>query len=68
MPTIQAAGRFLAPAGRYFPDLLPEPVSEEDLLTAAVAPALLPMHAAEGGGAAHAQGGEFGGAGASGNF
>jgi imidazolonepropionase-like amidohydrolase len=37
IPTIQAAGRFLAPSGRYFPDLLPEPVSEEDLITAAVA-------------------------------
>jgi imidazolonepropionase-like amidohydrolase len=37
MPRIQAAGRFLAPAGHYFPDLLPEPVSEQDLITAAVA-------------------------------
>ncbi len=24
MPRLQAAGRFLAPAGRYFPALLPE--------------------------------------------
>jgi imidazolonepropionase-like amidohydrolase len=36
MPQIQAAGRFLAPAGRYFPDLLAEPVSEDDLIVAAV--------------------------------
>lgn len=32
LPTMVAAGRFLAPAGRYFPALLPEPVPPE-LLT-----------------------------------
>lgn len=37
MPVVQAAGRFLAPAGRYFPDLLDAPVQEADLVSAAVA-------------------------------
>jgi imidazolonepropionase-like amidohydrolase len=37
MPALQAAGRFLAPAGRYFPDLLDAPVDEADLVDAAVA-------------------------------
>jgi imidazolonepropionase-like amidohydrolase len=32
LPSVVAAGRFLAPAGRYFPALLPEPVPPE-LLT-----------------------------------
>ncbi len=36
MPAVQAAGRFLAPAGRYFPDLLVAPVAEADLVGAAV--------------------------------
>jgi len=36
MPALQAAGRFLAPAGRYYPDLLVTPVSEDDLVSAAV--------------------------------
>src|SRR5215207_3631345 len=36
-PVIVAAGRFLAPEGRYFPDLLVEPVREEDLISAALA-------------------------------
>jgi len=31
MPYLQAAGRFLAPAGRYFPALLPEGVPEQQL-------------------------------------
>jgi imidazolonepropionase-like amidohydrolase len=35
-PIVQAAGRFLAPSGRYFPDLLPDPVSEDELIAAAV--------------------------------
>jgi len=33
---VQAAGRFLAPAGRYFPELLDAPVTEADLVSAAV--------------------------------
>jgi hypothetical protein len=37
MPALQAAGRFLAPAGRYFPDLLEAPVDEAGLVNAAVA-------------------------------
>ena len=38
MPVVQAAaGRFLAPAGRYFRDLLDAPVQEADLVSAAVA-------------------------------
>ena len=37
MPVLQAAGRFLAPAGRYFPDLLDAPVTEANLVSAAVA-------------------------------
>jgi hypothetical protein len=36
MPVLQAAGRFLAPAGRYFPELLDAPVTEADLVSAAV--------------------------------
>jgi hypothetical protein len=36
MPVLQAARRFLAPAGRYFPDLLDTPVTEADLISAAV--------------------------------
>ena len=36
MPVLQAAGRFLAPAGRYFPELLDAPVTEADLISAAV--------------------------------
>ena len=36
LPAIRAAGRFLAPAGRYFPDLLVEPVDEADLVDAAL--------------------------------
>jgi imidazolonepropionase-like amidohydrolase len=31
LPRLQAAGRFLAPAGRYFPALLPEEVPEQRL-------------------------------------
>jgi imidazolonepropionase-like amidohydrolase len=31
MPRLQAAGRFLAPAGRYFPALLPEAAPQEQL-------------------------------------
>ena len=37
MPVLQAAGRFLAPAGRYFPDLLGAPVAEGGLVSAALA-------------------------------
>ena len=37
MPVLQAAGRFLAPAGRYFPDLLGVPVEEAGLVSAALA-------------------------------
>jgi imidazolonepropionase-like amidohydrolase len=37
MPVLQAAGRFLAPAGRYFPDLLDAPATEANLVSAAVA-------------------------------
>jgi hypothetical protein len=33
------AGQFLAPAGRYFPDLLEEPVAEADLASRALAQA-----------------------------
>jgi imidazolonepropionase-like amidohydrolase len=36
MPALQAAGRFLAPAGRYHPGLLVTPVAEDDLVSAAV--------------------------------
>lgn len=36
MPRVQAAGRFLAPAGRYFPALLPEAVPQERLTELAV--------------------------------
>jgi imidazolonepropionase-like amidohydrolase len=35
-PVLQAAGRFLAPAGRYFPELLDVPVGEADLVGAAL--------------------------------
>jgi imidazolonepropionase-like amidohydrolase len=31
MPSVQAAGRFLAPSGQYFPALLPEPAPPERL-------------------------------------
>jgi imidazolonepropionase-like amidohydrolase len=37
MPVLQAAGRFLAPEGRYFPELLGEPVDEADLIGCALA-------------------------------
>ena len=37
LPAVQAAGRFLAPAGRYFPDLLDAPVDEAGLEAAALA-------------------------------
>ena len=37
MPALTAAGRFLAPAGRYFPELLVEPVEEDDLVALALA-------------------------------
>jgi imidazolonepropionase-like amidohydrolase len=37
MPSLRAAGRFLAPAGRYFPDLLVTPVAESDLVSCALA-------------------------------
>ena len=37
LPAVQAAGRFLAPAGRYFPDLLDAPVEEAGLVGAALA-------------------------------
>jgi len=37
MPAVQAAGRFLAPAGRYYPDLLDAPVAEADLVGRALA-------------------------------
>jgi hypothetical protein len=36
-PMLQAAGRFLAPAGRYFPGLLGGPVAESDLISYALA-------------------------------
>ena len=36
MPRLQAAGRFLAPAGRYFPVLLPEAAPQERLAELAV--------------------------------
>ena len=36
MPRLQAAGRFLAPAGRYFPALLPEAAPQERLTELAV--------------------------------
>ena len=36
-PQLLAAGRFLAPRNRYFPELLVEPVEEEGLVAAAVA-------------------------------
>jgi imidazolonepropionase-like amidohydrolase len=37
LPAMTSAGRFLAPGGRYFPELLVEAVEEEDLVTAALA-------------------------------
>ena len=37
MPRVQAAGRFLAPQGRYFPELLGAPVSEAELVSCALA-------------------------------
>ena len=37
LPTVQAAGRFLAPAGGYFPDLLDTPADEAGLVGAALA-------------------------------
>ena len=37
LPAVQAAGRFLAPAGRYFPALLDAPVDEAGLVGAALA-------------------------------
>jgi len=37
MPRLQAAGRFLAPAGRYFPALLPEAAPEQLLTDLALA-------------------------------
>jgi imidazolonepropionase-like amidohydrolase len=36
VPKVIAAGRFLAPANRYFPELLVDPVSEEELIDAAL--------------------------------
>jgi imidazolonepropionase-like amidohydrolase len=36
MPALEAAGRFLAPAGRYFPELLVTPVAEAELVSAAL--------------------------------
>jgi hypothetical protein len=36
MPRLQAAGRFLAPPGRYFPALLPEAAPQEQLAELAV--------------------------------
>ena len=36
-PMLQAAGRFLAPAGRYYPALLGDPVAEADLVSCALA-------------------------------
>jgi imidazolonepropionase-like amidohydrolase len=35
-PQVRAAGRFLAPAGRYFPQLLVEPVGDNELISAAL--------------------------------
>ena len=37
LPALQAAGRFLAPAGRYYPEMLGEPVAEADLVGCALA-------------------------------
>jgi hypothetical protein len=37
LPAVQAAGRFLAPAGRYYPALLDTPVSDADLVSYALA-------------------------------
>lgn len=35
-PAVRAAGRFLAPPNRYFPELLLEPVAEADLINSAL--------------------------------
>ncbi|HEX6394501.1 MAG TPA: hypothetical protein VFZ97_13775 [Acidimicrobiales bacterium] len=37
LPAVRAAGRFLAPPDRYFPELLVEPVGEADLVDSALA-------------------------------
>jgi imidazolonepropionase-like amidohydrolase len=37
LPRLQAAGRFLAPAGRYFPGLLPDEVPQDQLTDLALA-------------------------------
>lgn len=36
LPTVRAAGRFLAPGDRYFPQLLVDPVDDQHLVTAAI--------------------------------
>jgi imidazolonepropionase-like amidohydrolase len=36
LPALRVSGRFLAPAGRYYPDLLVTPVAEADLVGAAL--------------------------------
>ena len=40
LPAVRAAGRFLAPPDRYFPELLPDPVGESDLVGSALAEVL----------------------------
>jgi hypothetical protein len=37
MPALQAAGRFLAPAGRYYAEMLTDPVGEGDLVACGLA-------------------------------
>lgn len=37
LPTVMAAGRFLAPGDRYFPQLLVDPVDDQHLVAAAIA-------------------------------
>jgi imidazolonepropionase-like amidohydrolase len=37
LPSVQAAGRFLAPTGQYFPELLPDGVPEDQLTLIALA-------------------------------
>jgi imidazolonepropionase-like amidohydrolase len=37
LPRVLAAGRFLAPPNRYFPDLLVDPVTEDELVQSALA-------------------------------
>ncbi len=37
LPVLHAAGRFLAPPGRYFPELLGDPVPEPDLVSCGLA-------------------------------